>query len=590
LKKTLAAFWFAILASSVSYCALAAVVSHPDFFELRSAVEAGGLVQLKFDGTVMFTTEIKVGNAEIDATGHSVKFDAGGSNRFFKVNGRLVIRSLEFENGSGNDGTNIRDRSGGAIQVSGGTLEAENCRFANNRIYGRYFQWGNFGIAQTAGNGLGGAISAVGSILNLSNCVFFQNGAFGESSGYNQGRFDGASAMGGAIWATDSSVTVKQCQFLQNASMTGRAFEGHYVKPGGGGAIGMDGNRNLIIEHCMFSNNIAAQGNGGAIALGASAKISSTKFISNVSTGASTYVGFGGAIWGTAQLAISESIFVSNRVHGGAGTSSGSGGDGGGVTVGCGGGLSVTGPTTVTNCVFLGNIAVGGDGIWIYRTNKSPFGLGGAVYVSNNVTVLTHVTLASNSVARSLIYPDPDSTPSGSAIYVKPGGTVQMQASVIGEHVPVPISAGPVVDGNYNISIGPTPVFTAVESVNNVDPGLIYPVDGGVPILGLQTSSPAIDRVPVSVTAIDVRGRPRPKVGADSGAIELGASVTAIAALNQGGLEFRLGLSALPMSVFVTSDFMNWQNAGTTQIDAFWEQVHIPPTSQAFGFFKFKTD
>ncbi|MDB6040277.1 MAG: hypothetical protein JWM99_4118, partial [Verrucomicrobiales bacterium] len=158
MKKTTAALACAILSLWLSRSTFAAVVSRPDFFELRSAIEAGGLVQLKFDGTVTFTTEVKVGNAEIDATGHSVKFDAGGSNRFFKVNGRLVIRSLEFENGSGFEGTNVKDWLGGAIQVNGGTLTVENCKFANNRIIGRYYRGPDpFGIGQSTGNGLGGA-------------------------------------------------------------------------------------------------------------------------------------------------------------------------------------------------------------------------------------------------------------------------------------------------------------------------------------------------------------------------------------------------------------------------------------------------
>lgn len=129
-----------ILLKTALGCLGAVMVTSPDLAELRSAIEAGGIVRLAFDGTVTLPEAVTITkDTTVDATGHTVILDGGNTVRHFVVTNGATLRLLNLTlangrfaaaNGEINQGGGYGQ--GGSIFNLGGNLEVVGCTFTNN--------------------------------------------------------------------------------------------------------------------------------------------------------------------------------------------------------------------------------------------------------------------------------------------------------------------------------------------------------------------------------------------------------------------------------------------------------------------------
>jgi len=177
----------------------------------------------------------------------------------------------------------------------------------------------------------------------------------------------------------------------------------------------------------------------------------------------------------------------------------------------------------------------------------------------------------------------------GASIYGETNSAVQIQASVIGPHATSSVY-GAITDLDFNVSADATAQFSAPSSLNNTDPLFTFPDANTAPLLELQPSSPALNRVPMQLVSTDARGFPRPSTGSDSGAIEMEAPFPAVATISADhAIEIRLGLFSHPLKVEATADFLSWRNVGQTGSDRFGEQIFHPSGTDPTTFYRFQT-
>src|SRR5262249_41394940 len=292
--------------------------------------------------------------------------------------GRLTVSQVTM---TGNQAIAASDDSiagaGAIANVHGGQLIVSSCTFSDNLASGLYYPGG--GAIVSDGGTFGGTTVAIDHSTFTHNLV--TNAAGGDSS------YSG----GGAIYnGTASALTVAFCTFDNNQVLggndllAGRALgraiiaEPHrlFTTPTSGAATA------LTISHSTFHGNLAiagnggyAQGDGGALFLdaGATATIDHSDFTANRARGSDVPTdaqtagdSFGGAITNASStLAVSNSTFSDNEAQGG----SGGAGVGGGQALG---GALASAPslasvdlpplTTIDNCRFNSNRAIGGAG------------------------------------------------------------------------------------------------------------------------------------------------------------------------------------------------------------------------------------
>jgi hypothetical protein len=447
--------------------------------------------------------------------------------------------------------------------------------------------------------GIGGAIASFGSHLSVINCTFAHNVANGPNGKGKPDPYPGEAGFGGAIWATNSVTDFDNCRFSQNSARSGEVTTVDNTRPSAGGAVHTTGNTVFIAHKSHFASNFVFLGNGGALSLGSTSRVSSCTFISNVSTGQTFYPyyfvapqNYGGAIFTDGEVSATECVFFKNSMHGASARAGSRPFTDLPAEPGFGGALASLGRVvSLTNCTFFLNSAIGGDGLFWSGTNYSPYGRGGALYAgSNTMVTLVHSSFSSNWVGRST-YPSTTSVPLGSAVFVDTNAALNIQASIVGQHSTAPAVFGSVADLGFNLSADGTPQFSESSSANNIDPLFIYPDRNAAALLELQAGSPAIDRVPLQLSLVDGRGFPRPLRGSDSGAIEMEAPFAAIAtATTEGVIEFRLGLFGHSLKVEATTDFVAWREAGFTETDSRGEQVFRPALNEALTFYRFKAN
>ena len=171
--------------------------------------------------------------------------DCGGAdNRAFSfVNGESSWSKLEGFTIKNGDVTGLYlDKNGGLIKICGASPVINDCMFED-------------GVARQ-----GGAIaiwhSSTTSSPTITNCTF---------------KNDSSTLHGGAIHcARNARPTFEECTFESNFSCQGGAI-----------FLGNGDNINLTVEECLFFDNIAAGGNGGAICVIDSATITSSTFAHN---------------------------------------------------------------------------------------------------------------------------------------------------------------------------------------------------------------------------------------------------------------------------------------------------------------------
>jgi CSLREA domain-containing protein len=246
----------------------------------------------------------------------------------------------------------------------------------------------------------------------------------------------------------------------------------------------------LTLNQITIQNaNGAANGGGAAILNAGSTIVTNSTFLNNESSGSS---GRGGAIYNQNSLTVNGSTFSTNSAGA------------------YGGAIENEGTATVTNSTFSANTA----GTY-----------GGAIDTDQGVITLLNCTFAANgigaggtgaAVATASILAD--SNPNQSGI-----STIK-NSILAGSTAPecgVYSNAGSIADGGYNIADDTSCGFATVTGVNGAKLGdginALLATNGlqnnGGPTqtIALQSTSPAIDAIPISdCPALDQRGAARP--------------------------------------------------------------------------------
>jgi RHS repeat-associated protein len=312
-----------------------------------NSADVGDTVRFACDGTIPLSTSYEFSWAiTLDGSGHNVTLSGGGSVRPFVVDGgaNATFTNLTIANGFATD-------AGGAI-YNYGNLVATSCTFTNNRVVALNGAPGgngtdgsingNNGTGGTAGgSACGGAIYNLGT-ASLTSCTFRTNTAQGGVGGVSGNGGNGAGNNGG------------------NASTAGA----------GGAALGsaIYNLGTLSVSLCQYLTNFALAGNGGNGGHGGNGLYGG----GNGGTGGAGGFAFGGGIYCTNRVAVTNCYFVGNQAVGGAGGNGGTNGSGGSSNgaegpgglgaEGSGAGMYVACASTVVGSTFYLNIGAGGSG------------------------------------------------------------------------------------------------------------------------------------------------------------------------------------------------------------------------------------
>ena len=290
-------------------------------YSLRAGIQSGDAT-IAFapglHGTITLGSELLIN--------HSVTIDGPGANE-------LSV--------SGNNSSRVFEVAGGQVAISGLTITDGQ---------------------EVAANG-GGILVDAGATLNLDQVVVSGNSAYADSSGDNFG-------SGGGI-ENDGSLTVTQSFFTKNLASGGEyaaPSSGPITEGSAGGAIDSQG-PSLTVTNCAFLSNQAVgpatgtgEGNGGAINTSSPGTITDSRFKGNQALGRTTN---GGAIstgenetFAAPSLAISNCTFTGNEAVGANGANNSAALFGGEAL---GGAIANAGPLAIANSKFTDNVAKGGD-------------------------------------------------------------------------------------------------------------------------------------------------------------------------------------------------------------------------------------
>lgn len=364
-------------------------------FIRNAAVASGGA-----GGAIYTTGELVVSACTFSGNhaGGSASGSYGLGGAIAQLSGTAKISGSTFTSNLAGAGGTDSWGTGGAVYTTAGTLTLSDDTFSSNKAGGGDFgyggavyadQWfsgsndtfnGNvaYGNGQQ-GNAFGGAIYA-GTGLSVSRGQFSNNAAMGGSSrvyGY---------AFGGAI-DSEASASLSGVSFTSNSTTGGNGGSA------GGGAVYVGGGTSAW-NSVTFSSNIAsASGNGsyadgGAVSVFSGLTISgASSFSSNqaevalgnalgadggavaVQVGPFAFTGSasnnvatteGGAFWIDDVASMANSLLSVNRVTAVQSANDG----GGGIYVGLGGTLTVTGSTLTGNATAGSVPNTGGGGIF----------------------------------------------------------------------------------------------------------------------------------------------------------------------------------------------------------------------------------
>lgn len=552
-----------ILLKAALGCLGAVIVTSPDLAELRSAMEAGGMVKLAFDGTVRLPEALSITkDTTVDATGHTVTLDGGNAVRHFVLTNQVTLRLVNLTlangrfaaaNGEINQGGGYGQ--GGSIFNLGGTLEVVGCTFTNNQALGGHAGTNTGGGNPAGGAAWGGAIYSVDGALWAKECLFADNQCTG-GDGVVEAEFrwsgGGGAGLGGAIYGYNSELRLEGVTFTNNAARGGDCGHGRTGSGGGsakGGAVAAEFSSHVLnnaITRCVFAGNRANGGTqlaftlpaqltdaeGGALFLGGGRMtVESALFTSNLAlggpgwdhTGHPVYGdGNGGAVFNEGELEIRNSALVANQAEGGvlpdpccvwtvnwAGDASG-------------GAIYNRGVLDMVNSTVAENRAKGAAGV-------EPFGYAGwstgGALANEGKAALRNVTLAENSASLASGPGSPEVQGDTLAVV---GGSVTLINTIL-QGAPGQTNVwGSVIDGGHNLSSDGSAKFTTATSRAGVDPllGPLTDNGGGTPTMALLPGSPAIDAGDdAAAPPGDQRGVGRP-VGprSDIGAFEVGSS------------------------------------------------------------------
>jgi len=547
---------------------------------LRTAIEAGGLVTLCCNGTILLTNTIRVSReVALDATGHNVIISGGQTIRLFEVVAgvHFSVTNLVLADGAHTGASRFPPPGdpgwGGAIFNDGGTIALVGSVLRNNRAEG--------GQQATAA---GGAIFSRNGSVFLLGTSLSNNAALGGVGGHVPVELPapGGDAFGGAVYSETGSVVVinsilsnNQCRVEYGGDSLGGA------RANGGALFQSSGQ--LSISNTTFAANMAVGGDsrlgfagdqsppgrayGGALAaVAGDVSIDASRFTSNSARGGSAwrYSGTGeaqgGALWINGHLVAADTSFSQNQALSGHDSNRNTDGRGGAIhnggsavlvrcaihsnaaiganagtfglpTVnfpgghGLGGGVYNAGQLATTNCSFFLNSALGGQAG--FDAGLPGSGFGGGIYNDAVGTVdAMNITVASNTVApgRGFLY---QGTAGGASVASKTNGTFRLRNSILAAASTNGNGWGVITDGGYNLIADASVPLDSGTGFSSTDPLLAPPGSNGGPTLtlALLAGSPAIDAgTAEGAPFADQRGFCRPAgAGVDMGAYEKGA-------------------------------------------------------------------
>ncbi len=339
-------------------------------------------------GASLSTDHVLFSGNTIGSPSDDSDFQLGGA--IFNVGGVANISASTFVN---NQALGLAGQ-GGAIQTSfGSTLNVTGSTFINNQAVGAQY-------------GAGGAIFGDPAFIHIDSSKFINNLAEGDSS-FPQ-------TTGGAIDITGQesfSTTIPATNTVTNSVFTGNravGMPGSGAEADGGAITSQMGT--LVLSGSTFTGNQAIAGNtttsfggstnGGAVfSISETLVVTSDTFLNNLAVGGSgplgTQFAVGGAInilFGDSLAApgvtssIADSLFSGNQVVAGA-----SGGVGTFTAAGAVGDLAA--PLVVSNSTFLGNQAVGSQGL---KGGAGAEADGGAIWGSSTTITINGGLIAGN--------------------------------------------------------------------------------------------------------------------------------------------------------------------------------------------------
>lgn len=493
------------------------------------------------------------GNLTIAGAGVATTFiDANNIDRAFHVSVgagvSVTFQNLSIRNGravdNGSAGTEAR--GGGIYAQSSGAITLTNVAFDSCRAMGANGANGAMGASGGAGSpARGGAIYLTGGTLNISGCMFNLSAALGGSggiggvgqanasqntttSGYVQvwggaGGNGGAGALGqgGAIYIGGGSVTIATTTIGVSQAHGGVGGAGgiggaaNYngaatasANAGAGGAGGAGGNGQgggvflaagtLNVSASTFNANEAIGGNGGVGARGGHGNYNGSWIgVGNGGQGGQGGQGGncrGGAIYFAAGTnTVVNSTLSANTGTGGNGGNGGQGGNGGGTGLivfqagGSGGNGGDSGaPQGAGIYVAGGGATVNNSTVVLQTLAQGTAGSGGAV---GGGTISTATPGVAGSVQAS----------QGGGAFVT-GGSLNITSTIFANNTgPTALNgpdiSGPVTANNSLIKVTTGATITGTANVTGVDPNLGALANNGGPTQthALPTGSPAID-------------------------------------------------------------------------------------------------
>ena len=547
---------------------------------LRSAVTAGGWFQFTNDGTITLTNTLEVTlPVVLDATSRKVTI-AGNSNvRLFYIRpqGELDLRNLTLSDGrvagaAGYSGVQPESARGAAALVDEGTLSLSGCLVVSNHVIGGAGEPSQGFVPATAGGtALGGAVYVFKGTFNATNTQFLANSATGGEGGGGALDAPGGWAAGGAVFNDTGLVSLESCSWNTNQVIGGRSGStfssyGHSGSGNASGAAIHQAGGTVQVVSGEFNGNSGTStppqyGSGGTVQGGAICNsnglliIQHALFTGNVAAGGIgrwAGDGKGGAVANFDRMQILQSLFRSNRASAGGGTYSGSG---------WGGAIFNLGNCQLTNDTLAGNVAAGVYGF------TPPQSYGGAIRSEGAaVTVAVNSTVISNTA----VY--------GGGL----SGTVALLNTILAFNVKGTNADTPPTDLGHNISSDSSCSFSAPGSLNNTDPklGPFGDYGGNTFTFPVLAGSPALDSGALNgAPAVDQRGHARPYGPApDIGSFESSPPFTIVGRVRGFALSDPVNVSAGELNT--TTD-----NLGAYRLVGFpVGQFSVSPAHPAYRF------
>jgi predicted outer membrane repeat protein len=492
-----------------------------------------------------------------------------GNSAQLSVSGGAFINNSALVTGSGS----LSQSWGGAIYSDSpttinGTEFAGNQARAEMKVYGGAFASAAVGVTMTDiqfrdnkalsadSEAYGGAIYLSGGTLDDTNSTFDVNSADGNgytvsgavlledaSGSFNGTTFTGNSSTSAIDWAEGGALAA----WYQPLTVSGATFEDNTVSSTGdgayGGAISIYDDI-LTIEASNFDGNQAGgegELRGGAIMTygGANGLVAS-----NVTMRGNT-ADEAGAVYSHGTVSIDASYFEANVARiGGAVIADNSSVRGGVVTL--------------DNTTFWGNTADDSASAFLLAATSSTARISGTTMddsVTNAVSLVASIDGSDIDLIGSILSKDGSSASPCEGTITDLGGNL------------VTAACGSITSGPDPTAPGDSAVVSDDSlALNAPDINDIYPTNtGAVPTMSFAVDSIAINRITTDCLAEDARGVSRPQgLACDSGAYEAGGveSITATGT-GTGTVGSAFGASGFTATGFGQSDF-TWEDAGTS--------------------------